>query len=135
MIHTLELTRRGYIASVTLRNTKGIDLLVSNVDATHQIDVQVKTNHYDKREWLLNKKDETGATENLFYIFVILKNENERPDFFIVPSKEVAEYIQTKHQEWLSKPGKNGEAHQDSKMRKFIDEDGKYFEKWELIDI
>jgi hypothetical protein len=29
-----ELSRRGYVASVTLRNTCGIDILASNVDAT-----------------------------------------------------------------------------------------------------
>ena len=28
-----ELSRRGYVASITLRNTRGIDILVSNSDA------------------------------------------------------------------------------------------------------
>ena len=39
-----ELSRRGYIASITLRNTQGIDLLASDQNATRQIAIQVKTN-------------------------------------------------------------------------------------------
>lgn len=29
-----ELSRRGYVATLTLRNTRGIDILASNSDAT-----------------------------------------------------------------------------------------------------
>jgi hypothetical protein len=29
-----ELTRRGHVAALTLRNTRGIDVLASNADAT-----------------------------------------------------------------------------------------------------
>ena len=39
-----ELSRRGFIASLTLKNTKGIDILVSNFNATKSIGIQVKTN-------------------------------------------------------------------------------------------
>lgn len=39
-----ELSRRGYIASITLRNTRGIDILASNADATRSVGIQVKTN-------------------------------------------------------------------------------------------
>jgi hypothetical protein len=37
-----ELSRRGYIASITLRNTKGVDILCSNADATKAVGIQVK---------------------------------------------------------------------------------------------
>lgn len=36
-----ELSRRGYIASITLRNTKGVDILCSSADITRQFGVQV----------------------------------------------------------------------------------------------
>jgi hypothetical protein len=37
-----ELSRRGYVASLTLRNTRGIDILASNIDATKSVGIQVK---------------------------------------------------------------------------------------------
>ena len=49
-----ELSRLGYIASITLRNTKGIDILASNADASKQVGIQVKTNKTNKPEWILN---------------------------------------------------------------------------------
>jgi len=39
-----ELSRRGYVASLTLRNTRGIDILASNTDATRSVGIQVKAN-------------------------------------------------------------------------------------------
>src|SRR5438132_1002560 len=68
-----ELSRRGYIASLTLRNTRGIDLLVSNPDATKSVGLQVKTNQGAKRDWMLNKKAEVDVATNLFYVFVALR--------------------------------------------------------------
>ena len=43
-----ELSRRGYICSVTLKNTKGIDILVCNEDASKNLGIQVKTNQINK---------------------------------------------------------------------------------------
>jgi hypothetical protein len=45
-----ELSRRGYVASLTLRNTRGIDVLASNVDATKSVGILVKTNQANRRE-------------------------------------------------------------------------------------
>jgi hypothetical protein len=53
-----ELSRRGFIASMTLRNTKGIDILVSNAEATRQVGIQVKTNRRNRPIWILNSKAE-----------------------------------------------------------------------------
>lgn len=53
-----ELSRRGYIASITLRNTKGVDVLCSNFDATKTVGIQVKTSRCSKRVWILNQKAE-----------------------------------------------------------------------------
>src|SRR6266536_1914258 len=63
-----ELTRRGYVASLTLRNTRGIDILASNADATKSVGIQVKTNSGKKRHWLLSEKAEKDAAENLYYV-------------------------------------------------------------------
>jgi hypothetical protein len=125
-----ELSRRGYIASITLRNTKGVDILASNQDTSKSVGIQVKTNHGKRKAWILNQKAENYFEENLFYIFVNLKGTNERPDFYIVPSKVVAEYIEKSHREWLNTLGKKGKLHKDNPMRMFKDEEDQYLEKW-----
>ena len=82
-----ELSRRGYICSVTLKNTRGIDILVCNEDGSKTLVVQVKTNQINKREWILNEKSEKMNDKNLFYVFVNLISKDKLPEFYIVPSK------------------------------------------------
>ncbi|WP_082374067.1 hypothetical protein [Ardenticatena maritima] len=130
-----ELSRLGYVASITLRNTRGIDILVSNATATRQVAIQVKTNQKSKPEWVLNKKVETFYSDNLFYVFVNLKSPNERPDFYIVPSKVVANFVRTDHQNWLETPGKDGQPHKDNPVRKFRDPEGQFLERWDLLGL
>lgn len=130
-----ELTRRGLVASITLRNTRGIDILVSNADASQSAGVQVKTNQNGKRMWLLNRKAEDFHSKNLYYIFVGLKAPGERPDFFVVPSKDVAEYVSKSHSRWLARPGRGGRAHTDNPMRQFKDPEGMYLERWDLLKL
>ena len=50
-----ELSRRGYIASLTLRNTKGIDILASNTDETKSVGIQVKAIQGGGKEWMLKE--------------------------------------------------------------------------------
>lgn len=130
-----ELSRRGLIASITLRNTRGVDLLVSNQDATRQVGIQVKSNRHDKPEWMLNAKAESYFADNLFYVFVNLRGDQSRPDFYVVPSKVVSDYIRTRHREWLDTPGRKGQPHKDSSIRKFRDADRRYLDKWDLLDL
>ena len=130
-----ELTRRGFVASITLRNTRGIDILVSNTDASRSAGVQVKTNQNGKRVWLLNHKAEDFHSKNLYYIFVCLRAPGIRPEFFIVPSKDVAQYISKSHTRWLARPGRGGRAHKDTQMRQFKDLDGKFLERWGLLKL
>lgn len=130
-----ELSRLGYIASVTLRNTRGIDILVSNASATRQIGIQVKTNQGSKPEWVLSAKAEDFYADNLFYVFVNLKGREERPDFYIVPSKVVADSIRESHRQWLDTPGKKGQAHRDNPVRKFRDEEKQYLNRWDLLGL
>lgn len=65
-----ELSAQGYIASITLRNTKGVDILCSSVDASKSVGIQVKTNRKSTRAWMLNQKAEDYFADNLFYVFV-----------------------------------------------------------------
>lgn len=130
-----ELSHRGYISSITLRNTRGIDIIVSNKEGTKSATIQVKsTQNNKKNSWILTQKSEDFFSENHFYIFVNLDEPGIRPKFFVVPSEVVAQYISTSHKNWLNKPGKNGQQHNDNQMRRFDDLEGQYLEAWNLID-
>lgn len=130
-----ELSKREYIASITLRNSKGVDILCSNSNATKSVGIQVKTNRGSKRSWILNQKGEDYYADNLFYVFVNLNNNEKPPDFFIVQSKIVAKYIKEHHENWLNMPGKKGQPHKDSSMRQFKDRDEEYINKWDLLNL
>jgi hypothetical protein len=65
-----ELTRRGYIASLTLRNTRGVDILASNLDATASVGIQVKTAQNTRATWLLNQNvEKQRLARNLVFVF------------------------------------------------------------------
>jgi len=129
-----ELSRQGYIASITLRNTKGIDILASNADASKSVSIQVKTNRGRRKAWLLTKKAEEYFDDNLFYVFVNLK-DGQQPDFYVVPSKVVAAQVKKEYAGWLANPGRNGRRHKDNPMRTFaVREDG-YLNGWESLGL
>ncbi len=130
-----ELSKRGYIASITLRNTKGIDILATNADATKSVNIQVKSSQGKSRRWLLNKRAETYHARDLFYVFVNLRGEMDRPEFFIVPSKVVAKFVKEGYAEWRATPGRNWQKRNDTCMRVFVDKDDEYLERWELLGL
>lgn len=131
-----ELSRRGYVASLTLRNTKGIDILASNSDATKSVGIQVKTNQNTGTHWVLNKKVEieSDIADNLFFVFIRLNNL-QGPEYFIVPRADVAAFARKFHELWLSGKKRDGGPRKDSDMRKFRDVDGKYRDRWDLLGL
>ena len=130
-----ELSLRGYIASITLRNSRGMDILVSNSEGTKSISVQVKTNSSGAKQWMLNKKAEEIHSKNHYYILVALGELNERPSFHIVPSKVVADRLVRTHTEWINGTKKDGTERKDTSMRIFTDRPGEYLEAWHRIKL
>ena len=130
-----ELSRRGYVASITLRNTKGIDIIATNEEGSKTINIQVKTSGLKTRGWILNKKAEEMTDENMFYILVRLTALDKRPFFHIIPSADVAHHVKIGHRNWLKTPGRGGQKHNDTSMRKFEDPDNKYLDRWELLGL
>lgn len=129
-----ELSRQGYVASLTLRNTRGIDILASNADATKSVGIQVKTNQGRRKEWILNAKIEKETASNLVFVFVCL-NELDAPEYHIVPRAKVATYVAEDHKTWLSTPGHKGQPHKDNPVRKFADTENTYLSKWALLGL
>jgi len=130
-----ELSKRGYLASITLRNSKGVDVLCSNESASKSVGIQVKTNRGSARSWLMSQKVEDYYADNLFFIFVNLNENKSAPDYFVVPSKVVADHAKTTHSEWLKIPNRKGESHIDTPMRKFTDPQEKYLNRWDLLGL
>ena len=129
-----ELSRRGFVASLTLRNTRGIDILASNADATKSVGTQVKTSQGTRPDWLLNAKAEVDLAENLFYVFVCLPEEGQ-PSFYVVPRAIVAQYVRDDHSKWKTTLGREGQPHGDSNIRRFKDLDGEYKDRWDLLGL
>lgn len=129
-----ELSRRGYIASITLRNSRGVDILATNEDASRSVAIQVKTSYNGSTNWVLGQKADEYYADNLFYIFVNL-NYGEAPDYYIVPSKTVADTVRKHYQEWLKIPGRKGQKHNENSMRTFHDKEKQFFGQWDLLGL
>lgn len=128
-----ELSRRGFMASITLRNNDSIDIHASFLENNKIFAIQVKTSQKTTRKWPLSAKAENMQADNLFYVFVAFKELHERPDYFIVPSKVVASQVKEGYQDWIVTPARKGQAHKDNTIRNFIDKDGQYLERWDLL--
>jgi hypothetical protein len=130
-----ELSRRGHIASISLRNTRGIDILATNREASRSITIQCKTNQLARKVWILNDKCEDFVSDTHFYVLVALGGVLERPRYHVVPSRDVASYTSTSHSEWLRTPGRAGRQHVDNPIRNFSDPDDEYLERWDLLGL
>lgn len=126
-----ELSRRGYLAAITLRNSDGVDILVSNLYGEKLISIQVKSTQ-NKRKWILTKKIENEKSTKKYFVFVNIPSDlNLPPEYYIVQSKILADHICNAHRNWLTTPGKKGQKRNDTNVRQF---DPRFFEENELLD-
>jgi hypothetical protein len=130
-----ELSRLGYIASISLRNTRGIDILATNQDGSRSVTIQCKTSQKTQKRWVLSDKSEAFVSSTHFYVFVLLGAAGERPRYHVVPSRDVARFLKADHKKWISTPGKDGRKHVDNPVRVFTDKDDKYEERWDLLGL
>jgi hypothetical protein len=103
-----ELSRHGFIASPTSRSVRGADILVTNPNCTKAYSVQVKTNAVTFGFWLLNSHSKKMNSASHIYVFVNLRNDGEKVEFYVVPSKVVARnMVKKKHRNniwyWFSR--------------------------------
>jgi hypothetical protein len=130
-----ELSRQGFIASITMRNSPGIDILATTLQAKKTITIQCKSSRSSTKGWILSDKAEGFTPKNHFYVFVRLGVKDAHPSYHIVPSKVVANYVATRHRAWLKGKKPNGGQRKDSAMRKFRDEENKYLGRWDLLGL
>jgi len=102
-----ELSRLGFIASPTSRSAIGADILVTDQSCKNAFSIQVKTNRKKAGFWLVGKKAKELVSESHVYSLVNLRPDldPEIPDYYIVPSKVVAEKLvhdKNRRSEWYS---------------------------------
>jgi hypothetical protein len=124
-----ELSRRGYIASITLRNTAHVDVLASNEKKT--VNIQVKTRCIERASgWDLgNKPLEYEFQNNTFYVLVEshLDPNNKEIGYYIIPKNKLNKQIEERFLLWKSSNKSNGEPRK-SERRMFKIEDHPEFD-------
>jgi Holliday junction resolvase-like predicted endonuclease len=127
-----ELSRRGWIATVTLKNTPTIDVVATTQDGERTVVIQVKTRSiHNRKGWVFGKgMERTVAQKNFYIAFVDLMGIDEKPDYYLIPKNLFARWISKGHQEWLATPGRDGKSHIDNPIRAFPKSQLKEFEEY-----
>lgn len=140
-----ELCRRGYPAVVTLGNTPNTDILCSNMRGTRFVHIQVKTFVPGSRTCSIGLKSEVDFGPNFFWVLGgIPKPESKHVfEYYVIPSSIMAKNVKSAHQRWLAAEGRNGQAHNDSKVRTvylppfratFSWDIAEFLNRWDLIE-
>ena len=88
-----ELAKRGWIATLTAKNTPRVDVLAHRTDSGRApVAIQVKTRSTAyRRAWRVGRTE--GLLLDGFYVFVDLGDLEEAPAYWIVPAAEVGELL------------------------------------------
>lgn len=101
------LNAMGWQCAPTFGNVPSVDILISNIDGSALVALQVKTTSYALRErgrgterkphhyeWDIGWKSARLNIPNLFFALVDLKDFEQLPDVFIMPSSVIAAYFE-----------------------------------------
>jgi len=132
------LSAEDFVVTITLGRAEKYDIIAVNQKGkTYKI--SVKTRFLENVErFPLGEKDEKYHANDFYYAFVKLNEFKKDPDFWIIPSKEVAEILCKSHRNYLDTPGKKGQQRKDSNIRNLwltyrqADEEA-YPKNWENI--
>ena len=86
-----QLALRGYVANMTLGNTKGVDILVADPEGGRMLKLEVKTNYRSTRSggskskdfgnyvsaWVMSEKHEQMNDPILFFCFVNISRDRK----------------------------------------------------------
>ena len=118
-----QLLRRGWIASTAPDGAPNMDILVTDENSQKLCAIQVKTRRDigSDKGWHMQRKHETLVSGDLFYVFVDVGGKPKDPTTcFILPSRIVADCIRECHRVWLETPGRQGQPHRDSNVRRLV---------------
>ena len=139
-----QLYKRGLMVGQPPQGVADVDLLVLDEKANIVKSIQVKARSKGADGgWHMKAKHEDIKDKDMFYCFVDLTEPH--PIVFVVPALQVAKVVNESHAKWLSTPGKKGQSHNETDMRRIRNSYGmdlksapdgwmeKYLENWELI--
>ncbi len=128
-----ELSLRGWLATVTIKNAPGTDVLAPSGGTAS---IQVKTTSKQAGRFILSSKDEALAVgPDEWYVFVVLRPLGFRADFYIVPRQVVSSSLYCVYREWHSQPDKEGRPRKHVTTRDVNAANlGGYRENWSLLE-
>lgn len=118
-----QLLRQGKIAALAPAGVPDADIIVSDRVGSALAAVQVKARRGIGGDggWHMKAKHETMVRELLFYCFVDFgAGLADVPKCWVMPSALVADTLAKSHQSWLAKPGRGGQAHNETDMRRML---------------
>lgn len=125
-----ELLRRGYIAALAPMGVPNADIVVTDMEGQRLSAIQVKARRDigSDKGWHMKPKHERLIGDSLFYCFVDFGvGLDSTTATYVIPSKVVAAALKESHQCWLETPGKKGQAHKDSNVRRFLPDYSRVF--------
>lgn len=130
-----ELSRRGWLATVTIKNAPGTDVLAQHHATKWVVAVQSKTTG-GVGSWLLGIGEETPtALDNEWIVLVSLGGEGGSPRFWVMPKNHVAAYLWVGHRRWLSGAKSDGSPRKDTTMREIVAGDiVEYESRWGWLE-
>lgn len=136
-----ELSRRDWLATVTIKNAPGTDVLAQRLDRRRIVAIQTKTASRGSNFRLVQKDEAQGERDNEWYVLVGLRSEVERPSFFILPRHVLGALTYLQHRDWLlninlvHRPARPGHQRRDSEQRNiragWIEQ---YRDRWDLLE-
>jgi hypothetical protein len=129
-----ELSRRGWLATVTIKNSPDTDVLAQKPASELLVAIQTKTSSGSR--FMLNKKDEVPSKrDGQWFVLVALRDERERPSFYVVPRDHVAAMVYLSHREWLTTRGSHGQVRNETPTRSLKQAElAGYLECWCLLE-
>lgn len=129
-----QLSQRGWLATITIKNAPGTDVLAQHEEAGALIAIQTKTTRGGET-FILGAKDETPTDlTDSWYVLVSLQGLDARPVFYVMPRNQVAALCVVSHRNWLGKRGRGDKERRDSSMRNIAQaEIQPYREQWDWL--
>ncbi len=111
------LSAENFIATITLGRAERYDILAVNPNGK-TFKLSVKTGFLSNiKGFPLSEKDESGAADDFYYVFIKLNEFKTKPDFWIIPSARVNKILKESEEKYRNTPGKKGQKRKGTTLR------------------
>ena len=98
-----ELSRSGWLATVTLKNAPGIDVLAfQSPPGRRSVAIQTKTTFGGS--WVLRTpRADSEHRDDTYFVLVRLRAEKERPNFYVIPAAVMDRVVSWHRNDFIAK--------------------------------